>query len=231
VDLAGKLAAFAKTMTAAERSNFKILLSMAAGGLAGNGKLPSADLRAEAFAVAVNSLASLEPHHRRIPPNGIVYRGRPDFLSDIILKDLQAESARLRPTAFRFDSHFVVSGAPLAREIGFSEQLIGSIQECAGPVIPTAKANYLYYDEEGLGIDPHIDNPDFSLNAILMLEHTFVANPSALVLYPSGAQVQRVVLKPGEMIVIYADSTTHARERMGRGERLRIAAFGFHPVR
>jgi hypothetical protein len=230
VELSEKLAALAERMTDAERANYKFLLSMAAGGLAPRGQEPHTGIEASAFATTLNSISRLQPHRHRIPPDGVVYRGRPEFITDDLLIDLQGESARLRNTAVRFGDHFVVSGAPLASAVGFSTGLHNLIQTYADYVTPTAKANYLYYDAEGLGIDPHVDNEVFALNAVLMLRHVYDSNPSALVLYPSDAARQRIFLRPGEMIVLYADSTIHARERMGRNEQVSIVGFGFQPI-
>jgi hypothetical protein len=230
MDLSEKLSSLARGMSEAERVNYKLLLGMAAGGLMRNGLPPEEGIEAVAFSTAVTSISALQPHRHRVPPNGVVYRGRPAFVTDELLGDLQRESARLRSTAIRFDDHYFVSGAPLARQVALSVELNDVVQAHADHVTPTAMANYLYYDEVGLGIDPHVDNESFSLNAVLMLEHVYVADPSALVLYPPHSGVERILLAPGELIIMYADSITHARERMKPGERLRIAAFGFQPL-
>ena len=228
--LSDKLAALAQEMSAAERANYKLLLGMAAGELARCGHPPESGIEALAFSAAITSISALQPHRHRVPPNGVVYRGRPSFVTDELLGDLQHESVTLRGTAFRFDDHFVVSGAPLARQIAFSRELNDLIQAHADHVAPTAKANYLYYDQVGLGIDPHVDNESFALNAILMLHHEYISDPSALVLYPPHSSMERIFLSPGEMIVMFADSITHARERMKLGERIGIVAFGFQPL-
>jgi hypothetical protein len=75
-----------------------------------------------------------------------------------------------------------------------------------------------------------VDNEEFSLNVIMMLEHSYTNAPSALVLYPGGCPMQKIYLAPGELIAMYADSVTHARERMAEDEVVRIVAFGFQPV-
>jgi hypothetical protein len=64
----------------------------------------------------------------------------------------------------------------------------------------------------------------------MMLEHVTNGVPSALVLYPPTRAPQRIHLAPGELIVLYADSIAHARERMKEGEKVRIVAFGFQPI-
>lgn len=230
MDLSEKMALLAQTMSEAERATYKLFLGMAAGGLAQHGLPPQDGVEAQAFSTAITSLYKLQPHLHRVPPNGVVYRGRPDFMNDDLLHSLQTESARLRETAVRFVDHYVVSGATLAREVGFSTQLNDLVQAHTEHIASTAQADYLYYDEVGLGIDPHIDNESFSLNAILMLQHVYEANPSALILYPPHSAPERIILAPGEMIVLFADSIVHARERMGQNERISIVAFGFKPI-
>jgi len=231
MSLSDKLALLADTMSDAERANYKFLLGMAAGGLVRDGRPPQRGLESLSFSTAVESITKLQPHRARVPPNGIVYRGRPSFVTDELLADLQAESTSLRPKAVRFDDHFVSSGGTIARGVAYSTDLDAVLRDHTDHLAPTGRANYLYYDSVGLGIDPHIDNEMFSLNVIMMLEHCFSGNPSALVVYPPRAPEQRIYLQPGELVVLYADSTTHARERMAPREIVRIVAFGFQPIR
>lgn len=230
MELGDKLSELARTMTPAERACFKVLLGTAAAELMREGLVPEEGVKARALATSVASIKCMQPHWHRVPQNGVVYRGRPEFVTDSLLSDLKAESDALRDSAVRFHDHLVVSGAPRAREVGFSPELGNLLSSLAGPVQPTSKANYLYYDEPGLGIDPHVDNEEFSLNAILMLRHDYVADPSALVLFPLRSPSEKVYLRPGEMIVMFADSIVHARERVAVNERVSIVAFGFSPA-
>ncbi|NJK32240.1 MAG: hypothetical protein HC927_07435, partial [Deltaproteobacteria bacterium] len=91
-------------------------------------------------------------------------------------------------------------------------------------------ASFLYYDERP-GIDPHIDTDIFSLNVLLMLEHRQGEGPgSNLVIFPPRAEPQRLDLQPGEIVVMFAGSIAHGRERVSRGEAVSILTFGFHPL-
>ncbi len=232
--LSEKLAVLAAQMSLAERACLKILFGAAAA------EFLAADQHAKSTAspslsVAIEAIALLQPHHTRVPPDGIAYVGRPDFVTPALVDLLQQESRRVRSEAVRFHDHFVTSGAPNARSVAFSSEMIEFVRVYAGEVEPTSKANYLYYDEPGLGIEPHVDNEEFSLNVIMMLEHedTDAAKdqhePSALVLYPPSAPPRRLRLQPGELVVMFADSVIHARERVKLGERISIVAFGFAP--
>jgi hypothetical protein len=231
MDLTHRLTEMGATLTDAERSNLKLLLGMAAGGLIGDdGRPPTMGVAGAAFDATANCIARLQPHRHRVPSNSVIYRGRPNFVTDGLLDELRAESRQMRARAERFDDHYVTSGAPLARSVGYSTELNDLIGTYTEHVRPTAKANYLYYDEVGLGIEPHVDNEAFSLNAIMMLNHEWEGDPSALVLYPPNRSPERVLLAPGEMIVLFADSIAHARERVGPNERISIVAFGFQSV-
>lgn len=228
MDLSDRFVDLAEDMNLEARSRLKILLAAAVAELMPHG-MPEDQASLSALGVAVNAIARMQPHRDRVPPNAIVYRGRPEWMTDGLLISLQAESATLRPGAVRFHDHYVVSGATRAACVAHMAELGNLVRQYAGAVTPTGKANYLYYDEEGLGIEPHLDAEDFSLNVILMLEHLKPEQPSALVLYPSNQPPQRIHLEPGEMIVFFADSVVHARERMKSSEVVRIAAFGFAP--
>lgn len=230
MQLAHKLVDAAGWMSEEERACLKILLGAAAAELMQTEaatKLGSGD---SALTAVVASVAQLQPHRGRVPANAVVYRGRPAFVTDALLESLRSESTSVRNRAVKFHDHLVVSGAPGAREFAYSRALGDLVTAHAGAVEPTSKANYLYYDAVGLGIEPHIDNEEFSLNAIMMLEHSYEQDPSALVLYPPGAPAERIYLQPGELIVMFADSVVHAREPVKSGERVRIVAFGFSPI-
>lgn len=229
MNLSDRFAQLADGMDLEERGRLKILLAAAVAELLPGGAMPDNPTTLSALQAAVSTIAKMQPHRDRVPSNAVVYRGRPEWMTTPILEGLREESAALRPGAVRFHDHYVVSGARLASEVARSASLTALIRHHVGPVAPTGKANYLYYDEEGLGIEPHLDTEDFSLNVILMLEHIRSETPSALVLYPSALPPERIYLEPGEMIVFFADSIIHARERMKPGETIRIAAFGFAP--
>lgn len=230
-DFATKLVSFNDTLTDAEKANFKLLLGLAAGGLTPGFARPTAPDAARALDTVSDALASLQPYSKRISPNGIAYRGRPPLMTDELLARLQQEARELRPTASRFEEHFLGCGAPLANELAVSDTLCSFVREHAGHVEPTGVASFLYYDEEGQGIDPHIDTDIFSLNVLLMLDHHYVDGPpSTLVVFPPHAEPQRLDLEPGEIVVMFAGSIAHGRERVRRGETVSILTFGFHPL-
>ncbi len=233
MNIADKLIQAADGMTQAERACFKILLASAVAEVAESipsGRLTERDCQREPLRTLLSTTARLQPHRDRVPASGYMYRGRPDWVTNDLLSRLQFESESLRDSAARFHEHLVVSGAPFARETATSRSMTNLIERYCGPIEPTAKANYIYYDQVGMGIEPHLDTEDFSLNVIMMLSHSPTKNPSALVLFPPDLVPRRIDLVPGEMVAIYADSVIHAREYMTEGEHVSIVAFGFTPI-
>ncbi len=226
-----KLRQFNENLTEAEKANFKLLLGLSAGGLMTGFKRPSEVDAVNALDTVTETLATLQPYSNRITRNGIAFRGRPAWMSDTLLTSIQEEAQSIRPMARRFDEHFLGCGASLANQLAVSKELVEFVQEHAGDLKPTGIASFLFYDEEGQGIDPHIDTDIFSLNVILMLSHKHVSNPaSALVVFPPRGEPERINLQPGEIIIMFAGSITHGRERIKQGETVSILTFGFHPL-
>lgn len=229
--LVGRLSQLSSELTAAERENLKFLLSMAAGGfLSGHAQTISEPLRNAALMTAQLSLPRLHGNQRPEFTTGVVFRGRGPFFSAQDIATLDRESIAFRPRADRFHDHYVASGAPIAREIALSESVSEFLTERVGPVLPTYKANYLYYDEPGLGIDPHVDKDEFSLNVLTMLEHQPERRHSELILYPPGQDAMHIHLQPGESLVFFADSVTHQRTRTIAGEAIRLVSFGYRTI-
>ncbi len=229
--LADKFRTFNDGLSEAEKANFKLLLGLAAGGLTPGFRRPDDAGTARALDAVTDTLATLQPYRNRISRNGIAYRGRPPLMSHELLESLRTEARAVRPTARRFDEHFLGCGAPIANRLAVSEELSAFVRSHAGEVKPTGVASFLFYDEEGQGIDPHIDTDIFSLNVLLMLSHDHRPGPaSALVVFPPRGQPERIDLAPGEMVIMFAGSITHGRERMRRGEAVSILTFGFHPL-
>ncbi|MET9496305.1 hypothetical protein [Streptomyces sp. NPDC006552] len=219
-------------LTAAERENLKFLLSMAAGGIiSGHAQGISKELRDKALGVSQQSLPKLLAGPREKYPTGIVFHGRAPFLSDEQLTTLDQESRECRSRAERFMDHYVASGAPAAREASLSEPVRAFLGETVGAVAPTRRANYLYYDEPGLGIDPHVDKDEFSLNILTMLEHRSGGGQrSELILHPPGQDAIHFHLQPGESLVFFADSVTHQRTRTVADESIRLVSFGYRTL-
>jgi len=220
---------FSSTCTDEERDICKLLLGLAAGGLSVRSDLSSNAVAALAFDTVTASAAMLQPYKDRVPYNGIAWQGSPGFMSASMLRSLVLEADSLRPSAVRYDDHFLATNGPVATSLANSESLAQFVQSHAGSIQTTGVASYLYYEEEGQGICPHIDTEIFSINFIMCLSHTLEPS-SHLVVYPSGSAPERILVKPGEAVILFADSVVHARERMKAGEEVRILTVGFQPT-
>jgi hypothetical protein len=219
-----KLNTLANGFNGAELDNYKLLLGIAAGGLAPHGDFPETGSRAQAFETVLRCLA-------KIQPTGALWRGRPDFMTDELLSQLQAEAEERRKSATRHDRYNLGCGGELADQYAVSAPLVDLVNTYAPNMMPTGIASYLFYDQEGLGLSPHIDTEIFTLNAILMLKHEYTLSPpSHLLLFPVDQPPQRVLLSPGEIILLYAGGTVHAREDMKTGETVHLLTVGFKPV-
>jgi hypothetical protein len=222
--LAEKLHDLTRDASADEIDNYKLLLCIAAGGLAPEGHPPVDGPEAAAFRTVVDCLG-------RIHPTGLLYRGRPDFMTDELLARLQAESDEVRKVAVRSDLYFLGCGGPTADALAVSGELRALVDQLAEGMEPTGIASYLFYDEPGCGLSPHVDTDVFTLNAILMLRHEHASeSPSHLVLYSPEGEEERLLLEPGEIALLFAGGTVHAREPVKEDERIALLTLGFEPV-
>ncbi len=229
--LVDRFSQLSSELSPAERENLKFLLSMAAGGLiSGHAQDLSEQLRKAALATAQLSLPRLHGGRRPQFETGVVFKGRGPFFTATDLEVLDRESREYRPRAERFADHYVASGAPIAREIALSQSINDFLSARVGPVLPTYKANYLYYDQPGLGIDPHVDKDEFGLNILTMLEHSADRPQSELILHPPEQAAVRIHLEPGESLIFFADSVTHQRTRTINGEAVRLVSFGYRTI-
>jgi hypothetical protein len=166
---------------------------------------------------------------------GYALLGRPPFLTDEWLERLAEEARALRPEAQptgtnegQGGQHYASPG-PAARKLvvqrGWRELIA---RELGCEPVPPYHAGYLFYDRPGAGIVPHVDDPEFAINVILMVSRSPTGSQaSATVLHPPDGPPQRVVLAPGEAVLLEADGLVHAREPMREGERVTVLTMGF----
>jgi hypothetical protein len=161
--------------------------------------------------------------------------GRPPFLTDEWLQRLAEEARSSRATAEptganagQAGQHYASPG-PAARKLVVHRawrELIA--RELGLEPQPPFHAGYLFYDQAGAGIVPHVDDPEFAINVILMVSRSPSGSEgSATVLHPPARAPERVVLAPGEAVLLEADGLVHAREPMRDGERVTVLSMGF----
>lgn len=208
-------------LTPEETENYKLLLCMAAGGLAPRGRQLLGKKKRAAFEAV---LACLD----RLQPRGTIWKGRPEFLTDALLKELQEECAAKKKVAKPTDRYLLSRGGPIATRLARHSGLARLVANHYPDAAPTGIASYIFYDEPGHGLDPHVDTEVYAVNVILMLKHQYRHEPpSHLLLYESTATPRQILLKPGELIIINAGSVVHAREDMKEAESVSLLTLGY----
>jgi len=167
----------------------------------------------------------------RTPTTGFLYRGRPTWLTDGVLSQLNDEALRLRGDAklLRRQRHHACGEA--GSTLASSPSMLKLIENAVGPAVPSHSANYLYYESEGDGIDPHIDKGRFHLNLLMLLNHEHDGSPSSmLMLFPSGPECPIPIrLEPGKMVLFWATKVFHCRTALGPSEKVLNMGIGYLP--
>lgn len=210
----------------------KNLLSIAASALPVNGTLPSDDKQLTAFRLVQDCLYRLRrPLRPRLTLDGVLWHGRPAFVTDAVLRSLTDDARLARRVAQRQKwGQFISPGGPVVAAFTKCDELRTFIENLVGDVDEFGVASCLYYDEIDAHIRPHVDTDNFCVNANLMLEHeSFGRRTSNLIVYPVGGQPKQIALKPGEMVVMYADCIVHTRTPVSDGERVMNITFGYKP--
>ena len=223
--LAEKLAELSGDLDVYERFNLHLLLSVAVGGIAPEGDVPDGGDSRAAWGAGVKALL-------RLAPAGLAYVGRPAFLDDELLGELQAEATAQEDFAHRTGPQELAPGAAVAMRLSRDERLVAHVAEVLDQrVQPTGISSYLYYNRDGDHLYPHVDTEIFAVNCILMLEHSEqVGDGSALLVFGSDGEPRRVPLDIGSMAVLRASGTVHGREAVDGEERVVILTIGFNAV-
>ncbi|MCH5716676.1 hypothetical protein [Niabella hibiscisoli] len=177
------------------------------------------------------SLKRLSVHSNIIPADGILYQGFPAWLNEELLQKVITEGEGRRLEPLEQIDHFLGCGGLIADELSVSAELLMFIQNLVPVVVsPTGIASYIYYDQEGAGIRPHVDTDVFSLNLILMLKHEVSSSymPSATIVFPAFMEPQSFRLKVGEVLIMYGGNVIHTRSRIAPGEIVHLLTIGFN---
>jgi hypothetical protein len=221
------LAEFGQCLTNEERANYRLVIAYACRYLIE--RLDDLDMvEKSTLSKALELLKKIHPYHDSVPDDGVIWHGKASFITSKQWIELNQESIKCRGNAKRYDKHLRADGGSAAMQVANHPELVQLIKNLISNVRPAGKADYLYYDQEGMGIAPHVDNVEFPINSLLMLEHSYIKDPSAFVIYTSSLVKRRIFLAPGEMIIFYAHATIHHREFLRtENELVRLASLGF----
>lgn len=183
----------------------------------------------EKFKYLASIFRMISPNYKTFPENGIVYRGKPFWVNDSLLQQLQIEALIRRAKPLDRVDHFLGCGGACADLLATSKEVISFVSHYAGLVKPTGIASYLYYDKPGLGIRPHVDTDVFSVNLILMLKHQFESEtePSATLVFPESGETEKYRLSVGEVMIMYGGAVVHSRSIIGINENVQLVTIGF----
>jgi hypothetical protein len=210
-----------------ERYHMRELLSNSLGGLSPTGVVPLEGWRYAAWLAAVYALTS---DTVKMPTST-----RPAFLNETLIQSLSKEAGIQSFLSVRMALRNVAPPGRTARQFGATEELRCYVSSCVGhDLIPgngfsTDNATYLYYEDAGDGIQPHVD-PFGITNALVMLERVPPPDgsaPSNLVAYNEKGRPIKVSLELGEMVVLSDGAVVHARERLLPGEKVTLLSLVF----
>jgi len=165
--------------------------------------------------------------------DGVFYIGRPEWLTEEWLSSLRREAAAARSGAIPLRTEFFAPVGPAGRAFSTAPELLALIAARAVPAAPSGSASYLYYDQPGSELGPHLDDERFVLNVLMNLEHHFESTRcSAFLLFPHGPAPIKVFLDPGMFILFHAGAVIHARSRVSGDGREHVwnIGTGFAPL-
>jgi hypothetical protein len=164
--------------------------------------------------------------------NGVLYRGRPDFVTDELLHALRVEARDdVRPRAIWQRGHMLGVGGPLGDALATGPELRALVEEHAGGVDATGIASFLFYEEAGAGIAAHVDTDVFSINVNLILrrEDQGVRTSRFFLFDIDGSAREDILLEEGDVCITFGDSVLHGRTPLAPGEVINNLTIGFQP--
>lgn len=219
--LVEQLLAAAHELPPRERDGLLALISVAVSALGPDQPVPSS-LR------AVMQLIRRIRGTLQVGDSGVLFRGRPPWLTAELLAWFSAEAARLRSSAMRSPHYWFALGSAAVEQIGRTAPARSFVETLAGPVRDDVKVVFNYYEKPGEGVAPHIDRDSFTLILLTLLRHDHAGAPrSALYVYPPEGEPTRLELAPGDVVLLHAGSTVHQRTVLGPDEHVQTMSIGF----
>lgn len=230
-ELSGSLLELAAGLKGPELASFVATIANTARRLCPHGQFPTDPRELQLFRTALRVLSDVQGHPR-MTPNGVLYRGRPDFVTDELLEALRVEARdEVRPRAIWQRGHRLGVGGTLGDRLATGDALRSLVESCGGPVDATGVASFLFYEEEGAGITAHVDSDVFSINVNLILRHdaTGERRTRFFLFHGDGKTREEMILEPGDLLVTFGDSVLHGRSPLAAGEVMTNLTIGFQP--
>lgn len=167
----------------------------------------------------------------RLQSDTVLYLGRPEFLTDELVRALQEEAQESRAGASVIHHWCTADLGRAAYGFIESDGLRTLVSRLAGRVAPTGYGKYVYCDEEVSGGGVHLHTQPFAVNVELKLAHEHPAgDPGQLVLWPPHSDKQRFEVWPGEMVLWFNGGVPHTREDPRPGEKMTAVSVFFEPT-
>jgi hypothetical protein len=157
-------------MTPAELRALRHVLGVAISGLDAERNLPTDPRKLAAIRAIQDSLFRLTSYPGHIPDDGIVWRGRPAFVTDTVLAALQRRARAESVNKTRSGQHFFVE-CPTILELFPPRALASFLHGVEAGLQPSGKANLQYYESPGECIGAHVDVDDFGLAGVMLVRH------------------------------------------------------------
>jgi acyl-CoA synthetase (AMP-forming)/AMP-acid ligase II len=207
----------------AEQTVHRLLLGCSLRALNPHEHLP----RGRALGLAAIALASLA----RAQSDTVLYVGRPEFLTEELVSELQCEGVESRTRSKTIHHYCIADLGQAANRLAQSADLRDLVSRLAGPMAPNGTGKYVYCDEATSGVGLHIHTQPFAVNVELKLAHDHPSGePGRLVLWPPYGQKQHLEVWPGELVVWFAGGVPHLREDPKPGESITAVSMFFEPV-
>ena len=172
----------------------------------------------------------------QLPDYGLVYRGRPPWMSDELLDALCTESDDYASEAYmnayqqiaRVDSE---RGDTVSERLARSAPLLDLVHQHAGACQPLHITSYLHYTSPTQFCEPHTDTQRIPISALVELRHEWTTPPhSRTVNYWPGRPRLDHLGEPGEISIFFGCHALHGRTAPGPGERVSALLMSFRPL-
>ncbi|MFC5473120.1 hypothetical protein [Paraherbaspirillum soli] len=238
VGLSEKLLGFAEQLSPNERDALKFQLSVAsANELENDFEISHSPEKRSRFSEFLRCTLAIQPFRERVPKYGIVYRGRPDFMTDDLVQQLRAEALSFRPQAKENYEQFIVTvdtpdDSTVCEKLAASDDLYRLVTQHAGPCQHSYISSYIYYEVAGQCSKPHVDNAFTSVTVMIGLRNDQLdpaAPSSTSIVYWPDSPPMEYRLEPGELAIFFGVCVLHGRSPISAGETVHSLLLSFQP--
>ncbi len=190
------------------------------------------------FNQLLTNLVSIHHYRDRIPKYGLVYKGRPDFMTDNLVEKLLQESMQFKADSRKNLDQYIYqvetdNNSTYAEQLAGSEQLHQLVNKYAGPSLPSFVTNYLYYNQKDQWSRPHVDNAFTSITVMVGLKQSSKSGShhqlsSSFIYWPNKPKFS-YQLQPGEMAIFFGAAVLHGRTKLGEDEDTLSLLMSFRP--